>query len=266
MSPEAHKFDPAGAHLLDSSERDTFLPDSVLVDLLELTGAETVLDYGVGTGRVAVAVAGRLSQGRVIAVDESPEMVELLQTRTGQSANIEVMAIAENRVALDDASVDRILAVNLLHEVRGEAALTGMRQLLTPGGFLLVVDWDQERPSDPGPPTAHRYSTSDAQQDLTAVGFDVEPLDTDLPYHFVLRARPRVGYQYMAMIAGRRPASLTPPTGRPGTRIHLQMTRSPEHSRRLARLPSYCGRMRSERRRAMRSCSSSTGWAVSDAQ
>jgi ubiquinone/menaquinone biosynthesis C-methylase UbiE len=193
MSPEAHKFDPARAHLLDSSDRDAFLPDSVLVDLLELTGAETVLDYGAGTGRVSVAVAGRLSQGRVIAVDESAEMVALLRARTGQSANIEVMAIAENRVALDDAGVDRILAVNLLHEVRGETALTEMRRLLTPDGFLLVVDWDRERPSDPGPPTAHRYGTTDAQQDLTAAGFDVEPLATDLPYHFVLRARPRLG-------------------------------------------------------------------------
>jgi ubiquinone/menaquinone biosynthesis C-methylase UbiE len=193
MPPEAHKFDPARAHLLDSSDRDEFLPDGALVDLLALSGAETVLDYGAGTGRVSVAVADRLSQGRVIAVDESPEMVELLRARTAHSAYIEVMAISDNRVALDDASVDRILAVNLLHEVRGETALTEMRRLLMAGGFLLVVDWDRERPSDPGPPTAHRYSTTDAQQDLTAAGFEVEAVDTDLPYHFVLRARPPVG-------------------------------------------------------------------------
>jgi ubiquinone/menaquinone biosynthesis C-methylase UbiE len=193
MPPEAHKFDPARAHLLDSSDRDEFLPDHVLVDLLELTGAETVLDYGAGTGRVSVAVADRLSQGRVIAVDESPEMVELLRARTAQSANLEVMAIAENRVALEDASVDRILAINLLHEVRGETALAEMRRLLTPAGYALVVDWDRERPSEPGPPTAHRYSTRDAHQDLTAAGFEVEPVDTGLPYHFGIRARPRVG-------------------------------------------------------------------------
>jgi ubiquinone/menaquinone biosynthesis C-methylase UbiE len=193
MTLEAHKFDPASAHLLDLSERDTFLPDSVLVDLLKLTGAEMVLDYGAGTGRVSVAVADRLSHGRVIAVDESPKMVELLQARTAQNANVEVMAIAENRVALEDASVDRILAINVLHEVRGETALSEMRRLLKPGGLLLVVDWDRERPSDPGPPAAHRYSSSEADQDLTAAGFGVESVDTDLPYHFVLRARPRVG-------------------------------------------------------------------------
>jgi ubiquinone/menaquinone biosynthesis C-methylase UbiE len=189
MSSKAHKFDPARAHLLDSSDRDVFLPDNVLVDLLELTGTETVLDYGAGTGRVSVAVAGRLSQGQVIAVDESPEMVELLRARVAESANVEVVAIAENRVALPDASVDRILAVNLLHEIRGETALIEMRRLLKPGGFVLVVDWDRERPSDPGPPANHRYSAREAQQDLAAVGFQAEPVDAGLPYHFVLRAR-----------------------------------------------------------------------------
>lgn len=184
-----HKFDPAKAHLLDSSDRDVFLPDGVLVDLLELTGAERVLDYGAGTGRVSVAVADRLTGGSVIAVDESPEMVQLLQARTAESGNVEVVAITENRSPLQDASVERILAINLLHEVRGERALMEMRRLLKPGGFVLVVDWDRARPSDVGPPTAHRYSAGEAHQDLAAAGFQVEPVDADLPYHFALRAR-----------------------------------------------------------------------------
>lgn len=186
---DSQKFDPAKADLLDSSDRDDFLPDDVLVDLLELTGSETVLDYGAGTGRVSVAVANRLSDGTIIAVDESPEMVEHLRTRTADTGNVEVMTIAQNRVALADACVDRILAVNLLHEVRGETALSEMRRLLKPEGLLLVVDWDRERPSDPGPPAQHRYSSSEAQQDLAAAGFHAELVDYDLPYHFVLRAR-----------------------------------------------------------------------------
>jgi ubiquinone/menaquinone biosynthesis C-methylase UbiE len=189
MPLQSHKFDPARAHLLDSADRDEFLPDVLLVDLLELSGVETVLDYGAGTGRVTVAAARRLPGGRVIAVDESPEMVERLRTRTAQCANVEVMEIAENRVALPDASIDRIMAVNLLHEVRGETALTEMFRLLKPGGSLLVVDWDRERPSDPGPPAEHRYSTTEARQDLAAGGFRPEPVDAALPYHFALRAR-----------------------------------------------------------------------------
>ena len=66
---EERKFDPARAHLLDAPERDAYLPDAAIVDLLELDGGETVLDYGAGTGRVALAAAARLPRGRVVAVN-----------------------------------------------------------------------------------------------------------------------------------------------------------------------------------------------------
>jgi ubiquinone/menaquinone biosynthesis C-methylase UbiE len=85
---EARKFDPARAPLLDSAERDAYLPDSVVVDLLELSGNETVLDYGAGTGRLALAAAERLLSGRVIAVDEVPEMIERLASRVAAASNV----------------------------------------------------------------------------------------------------------------------------------------------------------------------------------
>nr|MBA2767089.1 hypothetical protein [Solirubrobacterales bacterium] len=50
------KFDPARADHLDAPERDAYLPDAPLVALLALQGAETVVDYGAGTGRLALAV------------------------------------------------------------------------------------------------------------------------------------------------------------------------------------------------------------------
>src|SRR5579875_3328810 len=191
MSPRgAHKFDPAKADLLDSADRSTFLPDDVLVDLLDLTGTETVLDYGAGTGRVTLEVAAHLTSGRIIAVDESPEMVRRLRARTEGNEKIEVVPIAHNRTALPDASVDRLLAVNLLHEIRGETALAEMRRVLKPTGLLLAVDWAQDSPSDSGPPSDHRYRVGEAQQELEAAALHAEVVDVGLPYHFVLRCRP----------------------------------------------------------------------------
>lgn len=186
---ESRKFDPARAPLLDSAERNAFLPDAAVVDLLELTGTETVLDYGAGSGRVALAAAARLADGRVIAVDESPEMLELLRQRVAPAANVEVIAIHDNALPLDDQSIDRILAINVLHEVRGENALTEMHRLLSPSGLLLVVDWDRERPSEPGPPAHLRYSRAEGAEECAAAGFDVELIEAELPYHFVLSAR-----------------------------------------------------------------------------
>jgi ubiquinone/menaquinone biosynthesis C-methylase UbiE len=187
---EARKFDPARAPLLDSAERDAYLPDSVVVDLLELSGNETVLDYGAGTGRLALAAAERLLSGRVIAVDEVPEMIERLASRVAAASNVEVVAIRDNVVPLAAASVDRILAINILHEVRGETALAEMHRLLAPDGLLLVIDWDRERPGEPGPPAQLRYTRAEAADECAAVGLAVEPaVHAGLPYHFVLRVR-----------------------------------------------------------------------------
>lgn len=72
---EPRKFDPAKAASLDSPEREACLPTQAIVALFALSGQETVVDYGSGTGRLSVALADALPDGRVLAVDEGEEMV-----------------------------------------------------------------------------------------------------------------------------------------------------------------------------------------------
>ena len=190
----ARKFDPSRASRLDAPERDEYLPDDRLIDLLALEGGETVLDYGAGTGRLALAAEGRLGPGgRVVAVDESEEMLERLRERLAAAGSrVEPVAIAENRIPLADRSVDRVIAVNLLHEVRGEAALGEIRRLLRPEGILLVADWERGR--DPGrvlgPPDEILYTEPEAAAELERAGFAVERRGARLPYHFTLLGRP----------------------------------------------------------------------------
>ena len=123
MERDPKKFDPARAASLDAAEREDYPPSEKLVALLEFGGSETILDYGAGTGRLAVVAGKRAPRARVVAVDESAEMFELLKDRLASAPNAEALLIVGNRVPLGDGAVDRILAVNLLHEVRGEAAL-----------------------------------------------------------------------------------------------------------------------------------------------
>lgn len=54
-----------------------------VLDRLELTGGETVIDAGCGSGRVTEALLERLPRGRVIAVDASPSMIAAARERLG---------------------------------------------------------------------------------------------------------------------------------------------------------------------------------------
>lgn len=194
MQRPSHKFDPARAARLDAPERQSYLPDAALISLLDLHGHEKVVDYGAGTGRLSLAAAQRLrAGGQVLAVEESEEMMSLLCERlAGADAPIEPILVAGNSVPLDDATADRILAVNLLHEVRGEPALVEMRRLLGLDGLLLVADWERGRAPERtvGPPDDILYSEEEAAAELEQAGFDVQSED-GLPYHFLLLAHPR---------------------------------------------------------------------------
>ncbi len=164
------------------------------MDLLALKGYETVVDYGAGSGVVTVVVAERLPNGIVHAVDESTEMIEYLTGRLAGSSleNVSTHLIKSNKVGLEDGSVDRIIAVNLLHEVIGEGALAEMRRLLKPGGFLLVADWRSDVSREMGPPAEVSLSPQEGQKMLENGGFSVTAVDVNFPYHFVFVAHPEI--------------------------------------------------------------------------
>src|SRR5260370_14153268 len=73
---------------------------------LELRGDEVVLDAGCGAGRITEALVQRLPHRRVIAVDESPSMVDAARRRLRLDADVRLVDL----LALElDEPVDAIL-------------------------------------------------------------------------------------------------------------------------------------------------------------
>jgi ubiquinone/menaquinone biosynthesis C-methylase UbiE len=191
VSREPHKFDPKRAEQLDRPERQEFLPNEKVLDLLGLRGDETVVDYGTGSGTLTVPLAARLPRGVVHAVDESSEMVALLRERleVANLQNVVPHEIRNNKVPLEEGAADRILAVNLLHEVIGETALDEMRRMLAPDGLLLVVDWRGDIERESGPPKDVTFSPEAGREMIEAAGLVATPVpEAGFPYHFALLA------------------------------------------------------------------------------
>jgi ubiquinone/menaquinone biosynthesis C-methylase UbiE len=192
----ADQFDPGHAKRLEEPARLEALPQAAVVGLLRLDGAETVVDYGAGTGIYTVAMAAAVPRGRVFAVEALPRLVELFRERITPdlAPRICLVETGDNVVPVDDAEADRVVMVDVLHHLYDQPeALEEVVRVLRPGGLFVVLDWgDVERPV--GPPLGHVLGLEAVREIVAGMGLDVveahEP-GALLPYHLALVAAKR---------------------------------------------------------------------------
>jgi trans-aconitate 2-methyltransferase len=103
-----------------------------ILDRLELDGDETVLDAGCGSGRVTSLLIEQLSEGRVVAVDGSPSMVEKVRDVLRSQDEARVSDLVELEL---EEQVDAIFSSAVFHWVLDHDALFGaLRGVLRPAG------------------------------------------------------------------------------------------------------------------------------------
>jgi SAM-dependent methyltransferase len=181
------KFDPARAAILDDAERLTYQDPERIVELLAIPPNGVVVDFGAGTGVYAIEIAERRPDVHVIAIDEQPTMLErILAKPRGNRANLETRlpAVIPER----GGSVDRILALNVLHEI-DDADLVAIRSLVRDDGMALVIDWNPEVERPRGPDAKHLYDRAQAVERLAQFGFAAHE-ETGFPYHLAFVCRP----------------------------------------------------------------------------
>ncbi len=103
-----------------------------VLDRLGLEGGETVLDAGCGSGRTTAIVIERLPEGRVIAVDGSPSMVE--EVRSVLRPQDTALVSDLTKLELDER-VDAVFSTAVFHWIMDHDALFArMRAALKDGG------------------------------------------------------------------------------------------------------------------------------------
>lgn len=170
---QPNRFDPARAAILDDPARFAYVPVEALLELLEIPATATLVDFGTGTGLYALEIARRRPDVRVLALDEQPQMLAHVREAIARSGLGNVEAVSSDAGETLSGIADRVLGLNVLHEL-GDRALGDVRSLFAAGGKAVFVDWnaDVERPV--GPPRDHVYDVADAIKRLTAAGFRVE--------------------------------------------------------------------------------------------
>ncbi len=113
-----------------------------LADGLEELGVradEKVVDIGCGTGNLTRALLARLSsQGKVIAVDISPRMIELAQRKVSDP-RVTWHRTDAQQLPVNDAACDRVFCCCVWPHFDDRAAVAAeLRRVLAPGGSLHV--------------------------------------------------------------------------------------------------------------------------------
>jgi trans-aconitate 2-methyltransferase len=105
-----------------------------VLDRLELAGDETVLDAGCGTGKVTQVLYDRLPNGRVIAVDASPSMVEQARAALPEAVDVRQADLLELELP---EPVDAVLSTATFHWIGDhERLFARLFAALRPGGRL----------------------------------------------------------------------------------------------------------------------------------
>ena len=106
---------------------------------LELSGDETVIDAGCGSGRVTAALLERLPRGRVIAVDGAVSMIEVARKRFGERDDLVFVVADLCELELGDLRADAILSTATFHWIKDHAGLFAhLRAVLRDGGRLVA--------------------------------------------------------------------------------------------------------------------------------
>jgi trans-aconitate 2-methyltransferase len=107
-----------------------------VLDRLELSGDELVLDAGCGSGRITQALIERLPRGRVIAVDQSASMVDSARERLGPGADVRQLDLLELQL---EEPLDAALSTATFHWIADHGRLFArLHAALRPGGRLVA--------------------------------------------------------------------------------------------------------------------------------
>ena len=172
---------------LERPSRENEQPAKV-VDALGLNPTDVVADIGAGTGYFSFRIAPLVPQGKVLAVDIQPEMLEAINFLKAENhvTNVETVLGSVTDPRLPPASVDLALMVDAYHEFEyPREMMTGIVKALKPGGRVVLVEYRRENPLIPIK-ALHKMTQKQAKKEMSAVGLNWQETKDDLPQQHLM--------------------------------------------------------------------------------
>lgn len=180
-----------GAAWLERPSRDLEEQPDRLLEALNLQPADVVADIGAGTGYFSFRISRLLPQGKVLAVDIQPEMIEILNffNQEDAIANVEPILGSDTDPHLPANSVDLALLVDAYHEFEfPKEMIENVATGLKPGGRLVLVEYRGENPFIPIK-GLHKMTQKQVKKEVQSLGLTWQKTQETLPQQHILTFR-----------------------------------------------------------------------------
>ena len=163
------------------------MPDAV-VENMNLEPDHVVADIGAGSGYFSFRIAAKVPDGKVLAVDIQPEMLQLIEGQMGEQevSNIEGVLGAVDNPNLPANSIDAAIMVDAYHEFSHPfEMIDGIYQALKPGGRIFLLEYRGEDPSVPIRPL-HKITEEQVVREMSVFGLDWTDTLDFLPWQHMM--------------------------------------------------------------------------------
>jgi ubiquinone/menaquinone biosynthesis C-methylase UbiE len=183
-----------GIHWLERPTRELEEQPRKAIELMELKPTDVVADIGAGSGYFSFRMAAKVPQGKVLAIDIQPEMIDVVQKTAAkkQINNVEAILSTVDDPKLPAGQVDIALMVDAYHEFdHPREMMEGIVKGLKPGGRVIDLEYRAEDPAVMILPH-HKMTIEQAKKEMAAVGLVFVKSDESLPQqHFMVFEKPK---------------------------------------------------------------------------
>ena len=149
---------------------------------------DIVADIGAGTGYFSFRMASLIPEGKVLAVDIQPEMIDIINFLKTESKiiNVEPILASINNPNLPKNSIDLALLVDAYHEFEyPREVMEGIVQALKPGGRVVLVEYRGENPLILIK-AIHKMKQKQVRKEMKAVGLQWRETKNFLPQQHMM--------------------------------------------------------------------------------
>ena len=178
--------------LLHPTLEETYDPQSMIA-LVPIHNDHKVADIGSGPGWLSIPLAKYVYSGTCYAIDIQQEMLKHVadQATAAKLKNVKTLVSQENKIPLDDESLDGVALSNVLNEAaRPKTLIKEAARLLKKSGWMSIVEWlPVEGKPEVGPASSKRLVQQELREAVEALGFTTLTSRQLTPHRYIIVAR-----------------------------------------------------------------------------